>query len=87
MKKETISVFTAEKVLNECIEDISIEDAIYTLANDIVNTAVKKTEDEYQILDANGEPYEDDGESAWYDEYRENARELVYEKIRQFVTR
>lgn len=87
MKKETISVFTAEKVLNECIEDISIEDAIYTLANDIVNTAVKKTEDEYQILDANGEPYEDDGEAAWYDEYRENARELVYEKIRRFVTR
>lgn len=78
-----ISIFDAEQKVREFANKELIEDRVYELAQDLVNGYIKKVEDEYAVTDENG--VECDGECGdgymWYDEVREDAMKIIFEKL------
>ena len=81
-----ISIFDAEqKVIRRAMNE-QVEDRAYEMAQELVDKYIKEVEDEYAVTDANG--VECDGECAdgsmWYDEVREDAKRVIFEKLAIF---
>lgn len=75
-----ISIFDAEQKVREFANKELIEDRVYELAQDLVDKYIKQVEDEYGVecdaVDLDG--------SMWYDEVREDAKKILFEKLDAF---
>lgn len=77
-----ISIFDAEQKVREFANKELVEDRVYELAQDLVNKYIDKVEEEFAITDENG--VECVGESLWYDDVREDAMKIIFEKLDAF---
>ena len=73
-----ISVFDAEQKVREFANNELVEDRVYELAQDLVNKYIDKVEEEFAITDENGD------DTMWYDEVREDAIKIIFEKLDAF---
>ena len=81
--KKTISQDVAGRFLVASIDDPGFSDRVYEFAQNLCNEEIKKIEAQHIIVDADGEPFnEDDGDGQmWYDDYRDEFIKAVFEKI------
>ena len=79
---KSISIFDAEQKVREFANKELVEDRVYELAQDLVNKYIDKVEEEFAITDENG--VECVGESLWYDDVREDAMKIIFEKLDAF---
>lgn len=73
-----ISIFDAEQKVREFANNELVEDRVYELAQDLVNKYIDKVEEEFAITDENGD------DTMWYDEVREDAIKIIFEKLDAF---
>ena len=73
-----ISIFDAEQKVREFANKELVEDRVYELAQDLVNKYIDKVEEEFAITDENGD------DTMWYDEVREDAIKIIFEKLDAF---
>ena len=86
-KKETINVGQAGSLLLKGVDDGDFEDRIYEFAMDLCNARISAIESEYNIVGHDGEPYTDEDDVCWYDEYRDGFLKAVFERIREMTGR
>ena len=79
--KQELYVEKAGKLLMSYIEKGDFADRVYEFAQDLCNSAINDIEKNYNIVGINGEPYTDDDDEMWYDEYREDFMQAVFEKL------
>ena len=75
---KSISIFDAEQKVREFANNELVEDRVYELAQDLVNKYIDKVEEEFAITDENGD------DTMWYDEVREDAIKIIFEKLDAF---
>lgn len=82
-----ISISKAENELAKRVQNLSVEDAVYELAHDLVNREIVDMEREYYIVDEDGLPcMSDSGTSeTWYDDVCEDMIWKIYDKINNFL--
>ena len=73
-----ISIFDAEQKVREFANNELVEDRVYELAQGLVNKYIGKVEEEFAITDENGD------DTMWYDEVREDAMKIIFEKLDAF---
>ena len=73
-----ISIFDAEQKVREFANKELVEDRVYELAQDLVNKYIGKVEEEFAITDENGD------DTMWYDDVREDAMKIIFEKLDAF---
>lgn len=73
-----ISIFDAEQKVREFANKELVEDRVYELAQGLVNKYINKVEEEFAITDENGD------DTMWYDEVREDAMKIIFEKLDAF---
>ena len=73
-----ISIFDAEQKVREFANNELVEDRVYELAQDLVNKYIGKVEGEFAIIDENGD------DTMWYDDVREDAMKIIFEKLDAF---
>lgn len=73
-----ISIFDAEQKVREFANKELVEDRVYELAQDLVNKYIDKVEEEFAITDENG------NDTMWYDDVREDAMKIIFEKLDAF---
>lgn len=83
-ENKSISIFDAEQKVREFANKELIEDRVYELAQDLVNKYIGKVEEEFTITDENGVECDGDNGTMWYDDVREDAMKIIFEKINAF---
>lgn len=78
--KPTIEISTAEEMVCLMADGEQIEDRVYEMAQGLVNQYIGKVEANLEIagLDELGSGEE------WYDEAREEAMKIIFEKLSEF---
>lgn len=71
----------AREILISSIDNLDIQDKLYELAQDLCYKAIKNVEDKYIIISNDNIPYTNEDDEKWYDDYREEFQEVVFEKI------
>ena len=70
----------ARKLLEEKVKSCDFEDEIYTLVFEKVSECIDKVEDEIGYID-------DDDDTMWYDEVREDMMEVLYDRIGEWLNK
>lgn len=67
--KECINILQAEQRLYDTLKD-NLEDRIYEFVQELFWDGVRKVEENADVVDMSGEPYDDGtgGEPTWYDD-------------------
>lgn len=84
--EHNLLIHQAEEKVCKLAENEHIEDRVYELAQSLVDGYISKVNAENTIVDYNGNPCtEDDSDgSMWYDEVREDAKKIIFEKLSEF---
>lgn len=85
--KQTITVDQAGSLLLDGVEDGNFEDRLYEFAMDLCNARISEIESQYNIVGYDGEPYTDEDDVYWYDEYRNDFLKAVFERISEMMGR
>ena len=64
------------------IDSADFNDRLYEFAQDLCDKTIKEIESRYEIVDDNGEPFSNEDEEMWYDEFREEFKSSVLNKVR-----
>lgn len=75
-------ILKAERTLLEKARNFNFEDELYTIVLDKVSQLIALTEQEVGISNST----DDDG-VAWYDEVRDDAIKILYERIADWIER
>lgn len=83
MEKPKLLCEDAVKMLFEKIKKFEVGDRIYEMVQEYFQDSVNEIEQEYEIVDYEGEPWSDEdfGEPTWYDESYEDFHQVCYDKI------
>lgn len=81
MDKKEIDVNVARKILMTYVDSWDLGDRFYGFVMDFCNYAIQKIESQYTIVGLDGTPYTDDDDETWYDDYRFDFMDAVFEKI------
>ena len=86
---KTISVWEAEREVRILAEKEPIEDRVYELAQELAEKYTAEVENNHRIVDDDsGEEVSEDADGTmWYDEVREDAKKIIFEKIADFFTK
>lgn len=79
--KQTITSDQAGSLLLKGVDDGNFEDRIYEFAMDLCDARINAIEAKYDIVGYDGEPYTDEDDVAWYDEYRDEFVRAVFERL------
>ena len=84
--EHNLSIHQAEEKVCKLAENEHIEDRVYELAQSLVDGYISKINVENTIVDCDGNACTGDGAdgSMWYDEVRENAKKIIFEKLSEF---
>jgi len=87
--EHNLSIHIAEEKVCKLAENEHIEDRVYELAQSLVDGYISKINAENTIVDCDGNACtgEDADGSMWYDEVRENAKKIIFEKLSAFFAR
>ena len=86
--KPVITFEEAEKMLFDKLNELELGDDVYDVVTNIFHRFINEIEDEYTIVDADGEVYNsstNNAGEAWYDESEENFRDECYGKIKSYL--
>ena len=87
MKKGTLTPDGANIILQSNLKTEQWEDRIYEFAQDLFYTYKDRIERDFQMVDTDGNIYDDNGTSTdgecWYDEYRDDFMFDVYHKLKE----
>lgn len=83
---KTVTIQRAEGKVRELAENEQIEDRVYELAQSLVDGYISEINAGNTIVDCDGNPCtgEDADGSMWYDEVREDAKKIIFEKLSEF---
>lgn len=82
MEKKQISVEQANDMLLNYIKNENFTDELYSLAHCIVAKAIRDLERAYEVVDADGEPYDGSDDVEWYDGERDYLELFLMNKLR-----
>lgn len=86
--KTNINIFDAEQKVREMANNEMIEDRIYELAQELTEGYICRIHANNEVLDADGNPCDmlnpDRDGSMWYDEVRDDAMRILFEKMGEF---
>lgn len=73
----------AQELLNDRINEHDFKDEVYTLVDDIISDNIIKIEKELDMSD--NDILDDD--VAWYDELKEDMRQVLYDRISKWLSK
>ena len=76
--KDYVSFETARQLLEEKVKSCDFEDEMYSLVFEKVGECINEVEDELGEID-------DDDDTMWYDEVREDMMQLLYDRIGEWL--
>ena len=76
--KDYVSFETARQLLEEKVKSCGFEDEVYSLVFGKVSECINEVEDELGEID-------DDDDTMWYDEVREDMMQLLYDRIGEWL--
>ena len=85
--KQTIGYEKAEKMLFDKLNKLDMGDDVYELVNNIFHRFVDEIEDQYTIVDDDGNVIDSSSneEEMWYDSADEDFRDKCYAKLKSFL--
>lgn len=85
--KPVITFEQAEKMLFDKLNELDLGDDVYDVVTNIFHRFISEIEEEYTVVDADGEVYDSSTNDAdkWYDESEEDFRDECYGKIKSFL--